>query len=51
VPVILMTGYATSALGDLGPHVRAVMQKPFRAENLVQVLSDLLGTPMAEAES
>jgi signal transduction histidine kinase/CheY-like chemotaxis protein len=51
VPVILMTGYATSALGDLGPHVRAVMQKPFRAEKLVQVLSDLLGTPMAEAES
>jgi CheY-like chemotaxis protein len=51
VPVILMTGYGASALGDLGPNVRAVLQKPFRAEKLAQVLSEVRGTPLTEAKS
>ena len=43
VPVVLMTGYGPSALGDPGGNVRATLRKPFRAEALARVLAAQLG--------
>jgi len=42
VPVVLMTGYSAATLGDIGPFVRAILQKPFRAEALAQVLTEAM---------
>jgi PAS domain S-box-containing protein len=42
VPVVLMTGYSATTLGDMGPYVRAVLQKPFRAEAMAQVLTEVI---------
>ncbi len=37
VPVVLMTGYGVAAM-EVGPNVRATLQKPFRAEALLRAL-------------
>jgi len=47
VPVVLMTGYSATTLGDMGPSVRAVLQKPFRAEAMVQVMTEALSAHAA----
>ncbi len=41
--VVLMTGYSATSLGDMGPAVSAVLQKPFRAEALATILTAALG--------
>jgi PAS domain S-box-containing protein len=43
VPVVLMTGYSATTLGDMGANVRAVLQKPFRAEAMARVLTEARG--------
>ncbi len=43
LPVVLMTGYGASAMGDQGPNIRATLQKPFRADTLGKLLAGLLG--------
>ena len=43
VPVVLMTGYGPSAVGDPGGNVRATLRKPFRAEALARALAAQLG--------
>ncbi len=47
MPVVLMTGYGPAAMDDAGPHVRATLRKPFRAEVLARTLAAELG--LAEA--
>jgi DNA-binding NtrC family response regulator len=42
VPIVLMTGYSAAALGASTPHVCAVLQKPFRVEQLVLTLRQAL---------
>jgi len=50
VPIVLMTGYSAASLGPTTPHVRAVLQKPFRVEQLAAVLRQALDRPVpAEA--
>jgi PAS domain S-box-containing protein len=39
LPVVLMTGYGEATMTDTGPHVRAVLQKPFRADILARTLT------------
>jgi PAS domain S-box-containing protein len=51
VPVVLMTGYSATALGDMGPHVRAVLQKPFRAEAMAMVMTEALGGTLPDLMS
>ena len=43
LPIVLMTGYSTSRVGDAGPFIKAVLQKPFRAEPLLATLQEALG--------
>jgi len=43
LPMVLMTGYSTSRVGDAGPYIKAVLQKPFRAEPLLAALQGALG--------
>jgi PAS domain S-box-containing protein len=43
VPVVLMTGYSATSLGETGPNVRAVLQKPFRAEAMARIVMKALG--------
>jgi CheY-like chemotaxis protein len=43
VPVVLMTGYSATSLGAPGPNVRAVLQKPFRAEAMARIVMQALG--------
>jgi CheY-like chemotaxis protein len=50
VPVVLMTGYSVTTLGDISPAVRAVLQKPFRAEAMARVMTEALGGSLATAE-
>ncbi len=50
VPVVLMTGYSATTLGDISPAVRAVLQKPFRAEAVARVMTQALGGSLATAE-
>ena len=52
VPIVLMTGYSAAALGATTPHVCAVLQKPFRVEQLAQALRQALDRagPAEEAE-
>ena len=40
IPVVLMSGYSSENLGDFSrlPLVRAVLQKPFRPEDLISIL-------------
>ena len=45
LPVVLMTGYGPGALANPGPHIRATLQKPFRADALALALADALGLP------
>jgi PAS domain S-box-containing protein len=51
LPVVLMTGYSAATLGDSGPDVFEILQKPFRAEALAETLLRALGdwTPPAGA--
>jgi PAS domain S-box-containing protein len=56
LPVVLMTGYSATSLGDMGPTVAAILQKPFRAEALVTILTSALnaagtGQPLAATPS
>ncbi len=46
VPVVIMTGYGPTAMGETGPFVRATLQKPFRAEALARALGAELGIPV-----
>jgi PAS domain S-box-containing protein len=48
VPIVLMTGYSAAALGSTTPHVRAVLQKPFRVEQLATALRQALGRSAPE---
>jgi CheY-like chemotaxis protein len=50
VPVVLMTGYSATTLGDISQVVRAVLQKPFRAEAMARVVTEALGGSLATAE-
>ena len=50
VPVVLMTGYSGTTLGDISQVVRAVLQKPFRAEAMARVVTEALGGSLATAE-
>jgi CheY-like chemotaxis protein len=43
LPVVLMTGYSAAALGDSGPDISEILQKPFRAEALAEALLRALG--------
>jgi FixJ family two-component response regulator len=43
LPVVLMTGYSAATLGDSGPDVFEILQKPFRAEALAETLHRALG--------
>jgi PAS domain S-box-containing protein len=43
LPVVLMTGYGPAALANPGPHIRATLQKPFRAGALARVIATTLG--------
>jgi PAS domain S-box-containing protein len=43
LPVVLMTGYSAATLGDSGPDVFEILQKPFRAEALAETLLRALG--------
>ena len=47
VPVVLMSGYSSGNLGDFSrlPLVRAVLQKPFRPEDLIAVLRRAVAAP------
>ncbi len=47
VPVVLMSGYSSENLGDFSrlPLVRAVLQKPFRPEDLIAVLRRAMAAP------
>ena len=47
LPVVLMTGYGPDALAEPGPHIRATLQKPFRADALAQCLAGALGLGQA----
>ena len=38
LPIVLMTGYSASALGDVGPAIRFVLQKPFRAQGMAEAM-------------
>jgi PAS domain S-box-containing protein len=50
LPIVLMTGYSAAALSGTTPHVRAVLQKPFRVEQLAEALRQVLDRPaLAEA--
>jgi PAS domain S-box-containing protein len=51
VPVVLMTGYSAASVGDASPHIKAVLQKPFRAQAMADVLLKALGSKApAQAE-
>jgi PAS domain S-box-containing protein len=43
LPIVLMTGYGLGAVGELGPSIRATLQKPFRADALARLLVEQLG--------
>jgi PAS domain S-box-containing protein len=43
VPVVLMTGYSASSVIDASPHISAVLQKPFRAKAMADVLVVAIG--------
>jgi CheY-like chemotaxis protein len=43
LPVVLMTGYSAATLGEAGPDVFEILQKPFRAEALAETLLRALG--------
>ena len=43
LPVVVMTGYGLDTLAETGGHVRATLQKPFRAETLAGILAGVLG--------
>jgi PAS domain S-box-containing protein len=43
LPVVLMTGYSAATLGESGPDVFEILQKPFRAEALAETLLRALG--------
>ena len=51
IPVVLMSGYSSENLGDFSrmPLVRAVLQKPFRPEDLISVLRRAVTTPADSA--
>ena len=48
VPVVLMTGYSAASVSDASPHISAVLQKPFRAKAMADVLVVALGRRSAE---
>jgi PAS domain S-box-containing protein len=50
VPIVLMTGYSAASLGATRPHVRAVLQKPFRVEQLAAALRQALQRPTEATE-
>jgi len=43
LPIVLMTGYSTSRVGDAGPYINVVLQKPFRAGPMLEALQTALG--------
>jgi len=47
LPIVLMTGYGAATIGDPGPHIRALLQKPFRADSLARTLAKHLGRDIA----
>jgi signal transduction histidine kinase len=51
IPVVLMSGYSSENLGDYSglPLVRAVLQKPFRPEDLISVLRQAVAAPVGAA--
>jgi len=51
VPVVLMTGYSATSLGDTGPAVRAVLQKPFRAEAMARIVTQALAAARPDADA
>jgi signal transduction histidine kinase len=42
VPVVLMTGYSAAAVGESNPYITAVLQKPFRAQAMADILLQAL---------
>jgi PAS domain S-box-containing protein len=51
VPIVLMTGYSAAALGATTPHVCAVLQKPFRVEQLALALRQALDRAAQAAQA
>jgi CheY-like chemotaxis protein len=51
LPVVLMTGYSAATLRDIGPPVRAILQKPFRAEAIVAAIAEALGGTLPNIET
>ena len=51
VPIVLMTGYSAAALGATTPHVCAVLQKPFRVEQLALALRQALDRAVPAGET
>ncbi len=52
MPIVLMTGYGPASMRAPGPHIRATLQKPFRAEALARLVAAQLGRPAPqEAEA
>jgi CheY-like chemotaxis protein len=49
LPIVLMTGYSAAAIGDVGPEIRSVLQKPFRAQGMADAMLAALGAKKGSA--